>query len=418
MSKEVNAILDEQLKEISPPSSDLEKINKISKEFQEQLTKNLKAKKIKAQVFLGGSLAKNTLVKKDPYDIDIFVRFDPSYKNKDISNLLEKALPDAKRVHGSRDYFQQKINKIIVEVIPTIKIQKPDQATNVTDLSYFHVNYMLTQIKKHKNLTNEIQLAKTFAHAQNVYGAESYIHGFSGYALELLISHYKTFTAFIKAISEWDIKKGKLIIDQEKFYKNDDEVLNKLNKSKQISPILLIDPTNKERNASSSLSEETFYKFQNHVRSFLKKPSKQAFKQKHVKDEFKNKKPTIITVKTNKQAGDIAGTKSKKFFDFFISRLKKEFTIKKEGFEYGEKENISRFYFLLAKKPDEKVKGPPITATKNLTNFKKAHPKAIITNHFAYATLKHNLSFKEWFNNFKKDDKKIIKDMGITSLTN
>ena len=418
MSKEVKAILDEQLKEISPPDSDLEKINKISKEFQEQLTNNLKSKKIKAQVFLGGSLAKNTLVKKDPYDIDIFVRFNPEYRDKDISNLLEKALPDAKRVHGSRDYFQQKINKIIVEIIPTIKINKPDQATNVTDLSYFHVNYMLTQIKKHKNLTKEIQLAKTFAHAQNVYGAESYIHGFSGYALELLISHYKSFISFIKAISEWDLKKGKLIIDQEKFYKDNKEVLKDLNKSKQISPILLIDPTNKERNASSSLSEETFYKFQNHVRSFLKKPSKEAFKQKHVKDEFKNKQPTIITIKTNKQAGDIAGTKSKKFFDFFISRLKKEFTIKKEGFEYDEKENLSRFYFLLAKKPDEIFKGPPVAATKNLESFKKAHKKTIIKNNHAYVTLKHNLSFKEWFNNFKKDDKKIIKDMGITGLSN
>ncbi len=418
MEKGVKEILDAQLKEISPPASDLEKINKISKEFQETLTNNLKKLKIKAQVFLGGSLAKNTLVKKDPYDIDIFVRFDPSYKDKDISNLLGKALPDAKRVHGSRDYYQQKVNKIIVEIIPTIKISKPDQATNVTDLSYFHVNYMLTQIKKHKNLTQEIQLAKTFAHAQNVYGAESYIHGFSGYALELLVSHYKSFTKFLEEISKWDPKKGKLVIDQEKFYKNDNEVLTNLNKSKQISPIILIDPTNKERNASSSLSNDTFYKFQNHCRSFLKKPSKQAFKQKHVKDEFKNKNPTILTVKTNKQAGDISGTKSKKFFDFLISRLKKEFTIKKEGFEYEEKENISRFYFILAKKPDETVKGPPVTAIHNLTNFKKAHPKAIIKNHFAYATLKHNLTFKEWFTKFKKDDKKIIKDMGITSLTN
>ena len=160
--KEVNAILSEQLDLISPTKEDYDKINKISKEFQQQLTTNLKNQKIKAQVFLGGSLAKNTLVKKDPYDIDIFVRFDQSYKDKDISKLLEKAIPKAKRVHGSRDYFQQTINKIIVEIIPVIKITKPFQATNVTDLSYFHVNYMLTQIKNNKNLTKEIQLAKTF----------------------------------------------------------------------------------------------------------------------------------------------------------------------------------------------------------------------------------------------------------------
>jgi len=412
----LSKVLNDQLDQISPSESDLKKINKINKEFQQQLISNLKAKKIKAQVFLGGSLAKNTLVRKNPYDIDMFVRFEYSYKDKDISNILEKALPQAKRVHGSRDYFQQTINKIIVEVIPTIKITKPDQATNVTDLSYFHVNYILTQIKKHKNLTYEIQLAKTFAHAQNVYGAESYIHGFSGYALELLVSNYKTFTSFIKAISDLDLKKGKLIIDQEKFYKNKDEVLINLNKSKQNSPIILIDPTNKERNASSSLSEETLYKFQNACKSFLKKPTSNAFKQKHVKDEFKNKQPIILTIKTNKQPGDIAGTKSKKFTLFLLSRLKREFNIKKDGFEYDDIHNIARLYIILDKKKPTEFRGPPVASVSNLKKFKKAHPKATIKNNYAFVSIEHNLTFNQWFKHFKQSDKKIIVDMSIKSI--
>ncbi|MBD3252791.1 hypothetical protein GF386_03610, partial [Candidatus Pacearchaeota archaeon] len=54
----------------------------------------------------------------------------------------------------------------------------------MTDLSYFHVNHILKKIKKNKNLSDEIRLAKKFAYSQNCYGAESYIHGFSGYALE------------------------------------------------------------------------------------------------------------------------------------------------------------------------------------------------------------------------------------------
>ena len=31
---------------------------------------------------------------------------------------------------------------------------------------------------------------------------------------------------------------------------------------------------------------------------------------------------------------------------------------------------------------------------------------------------KHNLTFKKWFENFKKADKKIIMDMGIKSIEN
>jgi tRNA nucleotidyltransferase (CCA-adding enzyme) len=276
--------------------------------------------KIKAEVFLGGSLAKNTLVKKDFYDIDIFVRFDRSYDNR-ISDILGKLLKDAKRIHGSRDYYQKNIGNIIIEIIPVININKPEQAVNVTDLSYFHVNYILKKIKKIKNLENEIKLAKTFAHAQNVYGAESYINGFSGYAIELLIVHYKTFLNFLKEITKTDFSKGKMIIDTEKLYKNNQELINSINPSKVFSPIILIDPTYKERNALSSLSKETLYKFQKSSRSFLKKPSKSFFIKKKISKDFKDSETKIISIKTNKQSGDIAGTKSKKFYNFLTSQL-------------------------------------------------------------------------------------------------
>jgi hypothetical protein len=133
-------------------------------------------------------------------------------------------------------------------------------------------------------------------------------------------------------------------------------------------------------------------------------------------EEFRNKKPVILTIKTNKQAGDIAGTKSKKFTTFLLSRLKKEFEIRKEGFEYDENENIAKLYLLLGKKKPNIIRGPPVTSAYNLTKFKKAHPKTIIKGNYAYVTLKHNLTFKKWFENFKKADKKIIRDMGIKNI--
>lgn len=49
---------------------------------------------------------------------------------------------------------------------------------------------------------DEIKIAKAFCHATGCYGAESYIKGFSGYALELLIYHYKSFQSFVKAMTK------------------------------------------------------------------------------------------------------------------------------------------------------------------------------------------------------------------------
>lgn len=414
--KEVEEILKEQLKLITPSDKDLNKIKRISKEFQFELSKNLKKHKIKAEVFLGGSLAKNTLVKKDFYDIDIFVRFDKSYNNK-ISNILGKLLKNAKRIHGSRDYYQKKINNIIIEIIPVIKINNPKQAINVTDLSYFHVNYVLKKIRKIKNLEKEIKLAKTFAHAQNVYGAESYINGFSGYAIELLIIHHKKFLNFIKEITKIDINRDKIVIDIENHYKNNEELINYINPSKILSPIILIDPTYKERNALSSLSKETLLEFRKSCKSFLKNPSSSFFAQKNIIDEFKNSNTKIIIIKTNKQQGDIAGTKSKKFYNFLLNELKKEFIINKEGFEYLEDKNIAKVYLMLKKKKPTEIKGPPLKYKKNVIEFKAKHKKIAIKNGYAYIISEHNLTFEEWLNKFKKNNLKIIKDMGIVELS-
>lgn len=404
--------LKNQLEKIKLSSEEISEINITTKKFLANLNSKLKKKKIKADVFIGGSLAKKTLIKKTKQDVDIFVRFDETHRGKDISKLLGKVLNGFKKIHGSRDYYQKEINNITLEVVPTLKISKPENAENITDLSYFHVNYILKKSKK-KKLADEIILAKSFVHAQNCYGAEGYIRGFSGYGLELLVSHYKTFLKFIKAVAEL---KDKLIIDDMKFYKGKN-ILYELNQAKLESPIILIDPTFKERNALAGLSNETFLKFQKSCKKFLKKPSKDFFIKKNLIEKFrKDKNLKIIEIKTNRQKGDIAGTKSRKFFEFIIHNLKKEFEMKKQGFEYNKDKNSANCYFVLDKKKDELIKGPPITDVKNLTGFKKAHKNTFIKNNFAYVKVKHNLSFEKWFNKFKKKEKKIIKGMSIKDI--
>ena len=50
-------------------------------------------------------------------------------------------------IHGSRDYFQIKINdRIFFEVVPVKKVSNPKKAENITDLSYFHVKYIRQKV--------------------------------------------------------------------------------------------------------------------------------------------------------------------------------------------------------------------------------------------------------------------------------
>jgi len=410
---DMKQILSEQIEAVKPSEEVLEKIDEISKRFCEDLRRKLKERKISADVFIGGSLAKDTLVKKDKYDVDVFVRFAEKYGDKDISKLLKKVLGGkVRKVHGSRDYYQLDVDGIVIEIVPVLKIKRPSGAKNITDLSYFHVNYVVNKIKKDKKIGDEIMLAKTFAYAQDCYGAESYIHGFSGYALELLICYYGSFLKFIKAV----VKSGdeKIIIDDAKFYRRRKTALIELNESKIKGPMILIDPTFKERNALASLSYDTFGKFKKACHRFLKKPSAEFFKRVEISKGFKDCKDLkIVSVKTSKQAGDIAGTKSKKFFGFFLRRMGKEFEIKKSGFDYNEKKNVAYFYLVLEAKTEEIVKGPPVSDAGNVRGFRKAHSNSFVKKGFVYARVSHKISFEKWFSGFLKKDRKVIREMSV-----
>ena len=54
-----------------------------------------------------------------------------------------------------------------------------------------------------------------------------------------------------------------------------------MNESKRQNPIVLIDPTWKERNALAALSRETFEKFQESLRKFMRKPGIEYLKMKN-----------------------------------------------------------------------------------------------------------------------------------------
>ena len=62
MRKKINSILKEVLEEVTPSKHDLDKIKEDLNKFLREFKKRLK---INAEVFVGGSLAKNTLIKKD-----------------------------------------------------------------------------------------------------------------------------------------------------------------------------------------------------------------------------------------------------------------------------------------------------------------------------------------------------------------
>jgi len=424
MTSKLNSILQKVIEEVSVPKEKLKEIEENLIIFLEKVNKELKSKKVQAEVFIGGSFARKTLIKKDHYDIDIFIRFDQKYRDEEISEIVKKILTNIKRkqiiqIHGSRDYFQIRIsNDLYFEIIPVKKIKNPKEANNITDLSYSHVRYIKSRIKSEKTL-NEIKLAKAFCYANNCYGAESYIKGFSGYSLELLIHHYKSFLKFAKAMTKVN---EKLIIDLEKDYKNKSRILLDLNASKIQSPIVLIDPTYKTRNVLAALSKETFRKFQDACKKFLKRPSIKDFeledtdtKKIEMQAGKNGQEFLLLKIETNRQEGDIAGSKLLKFNNLLKRELENFFEIKNAGFRYSGGKTAESF-FSVKKKKEEISLGPEIKDTENAKKFKKKHKKTFTKNGRLCAKKEIRLTAKTFFNQWKKKNSKRAREMSITNI--
>jgi tRNA CCA-adding enzyme len=419
----VDNVLKEVLVNINPPKEDLDSISKFLKSFIPELEKSIKSLRIDASVFVGGSYAKGTMIKKGRYDVDVFIRFNGKYRGKDISKLAKTALSKTKRkfsvVHGSRDYFHMDIeDNFYIEIIPVINTQKAKEAENITDLSYFHVGYIRKKIKN-KKILDEIKIAKAFLHACRCYGAESYVKGFSGYAVELIICYYKTFINFAKSLSKL---KEKQIIDIEKLYKNKTEIMMNMNGAKTESPIIIIDPTYKERNALAALSDETLERTKKACKEFLKNPKKENFeiKKPDLEKIKKNaeKKGTgfcVVRIVTDKQEGDIAGSKLVKFYNHLLDELNKYYKISSKGFEYNGKHE-AQIFFSGKTKGEYLIAGPDIKDQKNRDAFELKHESVFVKGKRIYAKENCDEKIGEFIAEWKIKNYGKLKEMSITGL--
>tara|TARA_Y100000310_G_scaffold225672_1_gene227695 strand:- start:2602 stop:3825 length:1224 start_codon:yes stop_codon:yes gene_type:complete len=331
------------------------------------ITKKIKVKDTK--VIVGGSGGKNTWL-KGTHDVDLYVKFNYSkFKDKSdqLSAILHKSLKKQFRrvisLHGSRDYFQIVHAGFTFEIVPILDIKNYKQARNTTDLSQLHVNF----VKKYPKLVNEIRLAKLFAKATNTYGAESYLRGFSGYALEVLTIQFGSFLKFIKAVSKW---KASHIIGKKK-----DVAL--LNASKKMSPLILIDPVQPDRNVAAALSQEKYDLFKSAAKKFVKNPSLKSFTKKSfdLKKLAKKGKVFFFTLTPLSGKRDIVGAKMLKAFEFLQKQLTlHDFNLLASNWEFDEKKSF--MYFVLDSKPLTKTfkhYGPPKDAVKSLKQFKKKY---------------------------------------------
>ena len=290
-----NLILDD----IKPTLDETKQINDVSSKVINYLQKLCDSDNLNANVALVGSVAKNTAL-KGKSDIDIFIAFpldtDKKILKKTGLELAHKCCDEfdsvAEHHYASHPYVTTHIEGFEVDIVPCYAIEDGSQLKSAVDRTILHTRYVKANLKDGQE--DEVLLLKRFMAMTGTYGSEFKVGGFAGYLCELLIIHYGTFENTLKNAINW------------KFGHNID--LENYGTSKQFKdPLIVIDPTDENRNVGAALRLEKLAEFIQSARNYIFSDNKKDYfyplnrnlNKEDILNEFKLRNSEFIAIKFN-----------------------------------------------------------------------------------------------------------------------
>jgi len=275
MPKNYQKILKEVLNKIRPSLEQKRRLEELSNKTLR--IANEEAKKTKAEAIIAGSLTRNTWL-PDKNEFDVFIVFPKTVSIKRLEELgLKLGKNIIKKLHGEwrieyaqHPYVRGKLKETQIDIVPCYKLESGEKIKSAVDRTPFHVEYLNKNLPK--KLSNDVRLLKQFCSGNKIYGADAKTQGFSGFVCELLIIKYGGFINVLKNAVKW---KPEEIIDIENYYTKKDYL--KLRKQFKRQVLILIDPTDRSRNAAAAISGTSFYTFKRMAKVFLEDPSDEVF---------------------------------------------------------------------------------------------------------------------------------------------
>ena len=249
------------LNDIKPTSDEKRHIDDVSSDIMNFLQNACNSRGIDAKVTLVGSVAKNTAL-KGKSDIDIFIAFPLQTEKK---YLKEKGLElahlccrefdvDAEHHYASHPYVTTHIEGCEVDIVPCYAIKNGSELKSAVDRTILHTRYVKQNLAESQE--DEVLLLKRFMAMTGTYGSEFKVGGFAGYLCELLIIYYGNFEETLKAAINWKFGHS---IDLEGYGTS----------KKFKDPLIVIDPTDENRNVGAALRLDKMAEFIQSARNYI-----------------------------------------------------------------------------------------------------------------------------------------------------
>ncbi|MHA1473733.1 MAG: hypothetical protein ACTSRX_11245 [Promethearchaeota archaeon] len=300
----VLSIFNNILKKITPDELEIDNIEKVIS----LIIKYIKNSQIPDEISIRfiepqGSTGLKQTALKNTADIDLFIGIDPEIifnhnfsskkekkefirsKFKDLTNswlipcLKDKGLKNvrmsyAEHPYVSADFMGIELDIVICFDVTSDYLQKNGPITAV-DRTPHHTRFIRDNINEKQK--NDIRLLKHFFKCYNCYGDKSALgrSGFIGYSAELLIFYYDSIWNLFLNFEEIS---SKIIYHQKIFNSIKNPYKNKsyLTIKSKIFPndyLIILDPTDINRNVGSSISKRAFKHIYHQIQNFCEKPN-------------------------------------------------------------------------------------------------------------------------------------------------
>ncbi|MFB6155741.1 MAG: CCA tRNA nucleotidyltransferase [Haloferacaceae archaeon] len=249
---------------IDPGEDERERLAAVADELGGRVRDALADIGVEADVLQVGSTARGTWLAGDR-DIDLFVRFPTDLDREKLERYgLEvgyAALPDGHEEYAEHPYVKGEYEGFEVDLVPCYDVDDAADIRSAVDRTPFHNAYLRERLDA--DLAADARLFKAFLKGVGAYGSDLRTRGFSGYLTELLVVEYGGFEAVVEAAADWH---PPVRLDPAGHGEDEFE-----------DPLVVVDPTDPNRNVAAVLSAENVARLQHYARDLLSDPREELF---------------------------------------------------------------------------------------------------------------------------------------------
>lgn len=264
MTDALDSVLARVTERVTPDDEERTRLDEAVGRLTERAEAAIESLPVAADVLHVGSTARGTWLPGDR-DIDLFVRFSTALSREELERyglaVGHEVLSEGHEEYAEHPYVTGEFEGFAVDLVPCYRVESATDIRSAVDRTPFHTRYLDARLDE--SLASEVRLTKRFLSAIGVYGSDLRTQGFSGYLTELLVLEHGGFRPLVAAAADWN---PPVKFDPENHGERAFD-----------HPLVMVDPTDPERNVAAVLSSANLARFQHYARDLLTTPRESLF---------------------------------------------------------------------------------------------------------------------------------------------